>query len=209
MIVNHSKFLDLDVEGKDIENSLLLGPFFKVSTLNLSDARVMQNFRDEALERPSEKAKTAIISYRNTLHGVQSCLYEMLLKLLKPVVTRPKTLLLLAFILNSNKKRSQSHGDRRLMASDSFFVNFSCSMLKLCDPFLIPASNNFSKIDINYLSKPSCKLNVTEETRLRMTKEELESHMKTFANDSSQPKFCYGMLLLHGLCSAPWNQTYN
>eukprot|EP01135_Chromosphaera_perkinsii_P005722 Nk52_evm22s359 gene=Nk52_evmTU22s359 len=189
LLINHPYFLNTSVAGKDIERKLILGPFFNISTLDLKDGRVMSHFRGNNLNQPSASTQSTILSYRGTLNGLHKCLHDIMLKLLKTPGERENILKFFAFVLNTNRKRSQSHADRAQNASDGFFVNFSCCLLKLCDPFMQPIQQKYAKIDIDYLSKPCCKLDLSDETRMRMNKEQLEERLKQFSSDQSSANF--------------------
>ncbi|KAM2858775.1 hypothetical protein COP2_024274 [Malus domestica] len=157
-LVNHPWWIPKGVylNGRVIERTSILGPFFHVSALPdhpifKSQPDVGQQcFSDSSTRRPAD-----LLSSFATIKTVMSNLYdgltEVLLLLLKNADTRENVLEYLAEVINKNSSRAHIQVDPLSCASSGMFVNLSAVMLRLCEPFLDANLTKRDKIDPKYV----------------------------------------------------------
>ncbi|PRQ32515.1 putative aminoacyltransferase, E1 ubiquitin-activating enzyme [Rosa chinensis] len=143
-LVNHPRWIPKGVlNGRGIEKTSILGPFFHVSALSDHPFSVSEFF--------SEGSNTADKSSYVTIKTVMNILYDglaqVLLTLLKNPDTSEKVLEYLAVVINKNSSRAHMQVDPLSCASSGMFVNLSAVMLRLCGPLL---DANLTKIDKIY-----------------------------------------------------------
>ncbi|CAH9090875.1 unnamed protein product [Cuscuta europaea] len=205
-LVSHPWWIPKNVymNGRVIEMTSILGPFFHVSampdnTLFKSQPDVGQQcFSDASTRRPAD-----LLSSFTTIKTVTNNLYDGLTEvikcLLKNINTRENVLEYIALVVNKNASRAHIQVDPLSCASSGMFVNLSAVMLRLCEPFLDHNLSKRDKIDPSYVFF-SERLELRELTCLNASSEEVSewisrnSSGKTDASkDSSGGEF---MLLL-------------
>lgn len=157
-LVNHEWWIPKGVymNGRAIEMTSILGPFFHISALpdqaffkGQPDVG-QQCFSDASNRRPAD-----LLSSFSTIKTVMNNLYdglsEVLLILLKSTDTREKVLEYLAEVININASRAHIQVDPITCASSGTFVTLSAVMLRLCEPFLDANLTKRDKIDAKYV----------------------------------------------------------
>ncbi|XP_007032650.2 PREDICTED: probable ubiquitin conjugation factor E4 [Theobroma cacao] len=177
-LVNHPWWIPKGVylNGRVIEMTSILGPFFHVSalpdhTIFKSQPDVGQQCFSEASTRRQDNS--FIKTIMNTLYDG---LAEVLLCLLKNTETRESVLEYLAEVINKNASRAHIQVDPISCASSGMFVNLSAVMLRLCEPFLDANLTKRDKIDPNYVFY-SNRLDLRGLTALHATSEEVSEWM--------------------------------
>ncbi|XP_027359137.1 probable ubiquitin conjugation factor E4 isoform X2 [Abrus precatorius] len=178
-LVNHDWWIPkgVYVNGRAIEMTSILGPFFHISALpdqNFFKGQPdvgQQCFSDASTRRPSD-----LLSSFSTIKTVMNNLYdglaEVLLILLKSTDTRENVLKYLAEVININASRAHIQVDPIACASSGTFVNLSAVMLHLCEPFLDANLTKRDKIDPKYVHY-SKRLNLSGLTALHASSEEV------------------------------------
>ncbi|KAE9590331.1 hypothetical protein Lal_00028116 [Lupinus albus] len=178
-LVSHDWWIPKGVymNGRAIEVTSILGPFFHISalpdqTIFKSQPDIGQQcFSDASTRRPAD-----LLSSFSTIKTVMNSLYdglaEVLLTLLKSTDTRESALEFLAAVININASRAHIQVDPIACASSGMFVNLSAVMLRLCEPFLNANLTKRDKIDAKYVHY-SNRLKLSELTALHASSEEI------------------------------------
>jgi ubiquitin conjugation factor E4 B len=152
-----------DVEPQDIEKRTLLGPFFRLSPMQVE---VALNYfsspttRDQAYKANSQR------SLRMSLQNHQDELFDIANLFIKSSKeSRERMLDWFAKCLNSNHKRRAMRTDPKTISSDGFMVNITVVLDRLCEPFMDASFTKIDRIDINYLRR-SPRLDISDETKI-------------------------------------------
>lgn len=178
-LVNHPWWIPkgMYLNGRVIEMTSILGPFFHVSALpdhNIFKGQPdigQQCFSESSTRRPAD-----LLSSFTTIKTVANNLYdgltEVLKCLLKNTSTRETVLEYLAEVINKNASRAHLQVDPLSCASSGMFVNLSAVMLQLCEPFLDANLTKRDKIDAKYVLSCS-RLELRGLTALHASSEEI------------------------------------
>ena len=118
-------------------------------------------------------------SVRSATKGLTSTALGVFKTLLKTAATKDATLDWVATVTDVNFQRTQlGHQTRLATASytasnDGFLTHLAVVMLGLCEPFMDPSSPMVAKIDASYFLSPACRMDVSNDTRLAVTGEQL------------------------------------
>lgn len=157
-LVNHPWWIPKGayLNGRVIEMTSILGPFFHVSAL--PDRTIFKSQPDvgeQCFSEASTRRPTDLLSSFTTIKTVMNNLYtglkEVLLSLLKNAETRDSVLEYLAEVINKNASRAHIQVDPMSCASSGMFVNLSAVMLQLCEPFIDRDLSKKDKIDPKYV----------------------------------------------------------
>ncbi|XP_010258183.1 PREDICTED: probable ubiquitin conjugation factor E4 [Nelumbo nucifera] len=178
-LVNHPWWIPRGtyVNGRVIEMTSILGPFFHVSalpdhTIFKSEPDVGQQcFSEASTRRPAD-----ILSSFATIKTVMNNLYDDLEKVIRALLqkadTRESTIEYLAEVINKNSSRAHIQVDPLSCASSGMFINLSVVMLKLCEPFLDLNLTKRDRIDPKYVFH-STRLDLRGLTALHASSEEV------------------------------------
>ncbi|KAF3444825.1 hypothetical protein FNV43_RR14518 [Rhamnella rubrinervis] len=157
-LVNHAWWIPKGVylNGRVMEMTSILGPFFHVSALpdhNIfkSQPDVGQQCFSEASTRRPADLLSSFTTIKTVMNNLYDGLSEVLLSLLKNTETRHHVLEYLAEVINKNSSRAHIQVDPLSSASSGMFVNLSAVMLRLCEPFLDANLTKRDKIDPKYV----------------------------------------------------------
>ncbi|KAK4776219.1 hypothetical protein SAY87_024180 [Trapa incisa] len=157
-LVNHPWWLRKgdSLNGRAIEMTSILGPFFHVSALpdhttfkSLPDVG-QQCFSEASTRRPADLL-SSFTTIKTVMNNLYDSLSQVLLTLLKSTETRENVLEYLAEVINKNSSRAHLEVDYMSCASSGMFVNLSAVMLRLCEPFLDANLTKREKIDPKYV----------------------------------------------------------
>ncbi|KAK1421953.1 hypothetical protein QVD17_24734 [Tagetes erecta] len=192
-LVNHPWWIPKGayLNGRVIEMTSILGPFFHVSAL--PDHSMFkgqpdvgqQCFAESSTQRPAD-----LLSHFTTIKTVMNNLYdglaEVLRSLLKNTSTRENVLQYIAEVINKNASRSHIQVNPISSASSGMFVNLSAVMLRLCEPFLDANSTKKDKIDPKYVFFGS-RLDFKELTALHASSEEVTEWLNKSTPSNAVP----------------------
>ncbi|XP_022144478.1 probable ubiquitin conjugation factor E4 [Momordica charantia] len=157
-LVNHPWWIPTGKysNGRVIEMTSILGPFFHVSALPdhaifKSQPDVGQQCFSEASTRRPSDLLSSFTTIKTVMNNLYDGLAEVLLSLLKNTETRENVLEYLAEVINRNSSRAHMQVDPLSCASSGMFVNLSSIMLRLCEPFLDANMTKRDKIDPKYV----------------------------------------------------------
>ncbi|KAK4601740.1 hypothetical protein RGQ29_011038 [Quercus rubra] len=178
-LVNHLWWIPKGIylNGRVIEMTSILGPFFHVSALlDHSIFKTQPDVGQQCFSEASTRRPADLLSSFSTIKTVMNSLYdglsEVLLSLLKNTDTRENVLDYLAEVINLNSSRAQIQVDPLSCASSGMFVNLSAVMLRLCDPFLDANLTKRDKIDPKYVFHNS-RLDLSGLTALHASSDEV------------------------------------
>ncbi|KAJ0694480.1 putative U box domain, Zinc finger, RING/FYVE/PHD-type, ubiquitin conjugation factor E4, core [Helianthus annuus] len=178
-LVNHPWWIPKGayLNGRVIEMTSILGPFFHVSALpDQSVFKGQPDVGEQCFSESSTRRPADLLSSFTTIKTVMNNLYdglaEVLRSLLKNTSTRENVLQYIAEVINKNASRAHIQVDPLSSASSGMFVNLSAVMLRLCEPFLDANSTKKDKIDPKYVFYGS-RLEFKELTALHASSEEV------------------------------------
>ncbi|CAI0386961.1 unnamed protein product [Linum tenue] len=187
-LVNHPWWIPKGayLNGRVIEMTSILGPFFHVSalpdhTIFKSEPDVGQHCFSEASTRRPADLLSSFTTIKTVMNNLYEGLSEVLLTLLKHADIREHVLQYLAEVINRNASRAHIQVDPISCASSGMFVSLSAVMLRLCEPFLDPHCSKIDKIDPGYVFYCN-RLDLRGLTALHASSEEVAEWIK---NDSS------------------------
>ncbi|KAK3413424.1 hypothetical protein EUGRSUZ_I01989 [Eucalyptus grandis] len=157
-LVNHPWWIPKGayLNGRVIEMTSILGPFFHVSalpdrTIFKSQPDVGEQCFSEASTRRPADLLSSFTTIKTVMNNLYTGLKEVLLSLLKNAETRDSVLEYLAEVINKNASRAHIQVDPMSCASSGMFVNLSAVMLQLCEPFIDRDLSKKDKIDPKYV----------------------------------------------------------
>ncbi|KAI8541697.1 hypothetical protein RHMOL_Rhmol08G0082500 [Rhododendron molle] len=178
-LVNHPWWIPKGayLNGRVIEMTSILGPFFHVSALPdhamfKSQPDVGQQCFSEASTRRPADLLSSFTTIKTVMKNLYDGLSEVLLCLLKNAETRENVLEYLGEVINKNSSRAHMQVDPIVCASSGMFVNLSAVMLRLCEPFLDANLTKRDKIDPRYVFY-STRLDLRGLTALHASSEEV------------------------------------
>lgn len=178
-LVNHLWWIPKGVylNGRVIEMTSILGPFFHVSALlDHTIFKTQPDVGQQCFSEASTRRQADLLSSFTTIKTVTNNLYdglsELLRSLLKNTDTRENVLEYLAEVINKNSSRAHIQVDPLSCASSGMFVNLSAVMLRLCEPFLDANLTKRDKIDPKYVFH-SNRLDLSGLTALHASSEEV------------------------------------
>jgi ubiquitin conjugation factor E4 B len=176
------------LNGRVIEMTSILGPFFHVSALPdhsmfKSQPDVGQHCFSEASTRRPADLLSSFTTIKTVMNDLYDGLAEVLMCLLKSTNTRENVLEYLADVINRNSSRAHIQVDPLSCASSGMFVNLSAVMLRLCEPFLDASLSKRDKVDPKYVFH-STRLDLKALTALHASSEEVTEWL----NKISPPK---------------------
>ncbi|KAL7606432.1 hypothetical protein Lser_V15G20284 [Lactuca serriola] len=178
-LVNHQWWIPKGffINGRAIEMTSILGPFFHISALPDQSFYKSQPdvgeqcFMDTSTRRPADLL-SSFATIKSVMNNLYDGLAEILRSLLKNTNTRENVLQYIAEVINKNASRAHIQVDPMSSASSGMFVNLSAVMLRLCEPFLDANSTKKDKIDPKYVFYGS-RLDFKELTALHASSEEV------------------------------------
>ncbi|QIW96970.1 hypothetical protein AMS68_002488 [Peltaster fructicola] len=156
-------FNPTDIEPQDIETKTLLGPFFRLSPMQLE---VATNY----FSAPRSRDKSFIANNQNairmTLRTHQGELFSIADAIVKAgPAPRGRLLDWFAACVNKNHKKRAMRVDYKTVSSDGFMVNVTTVLDQLCEPFMDARFGKIEKIDHNYLRR-SPRVDISDETKI-------------------------------------------
>lgn len=172
-----------DSEGRAVEFQTLLGTAFGISAIpdlsthplkpsvRVPDV-VAQYFPQPDALRQSD-VRSSIASIHAALGQLHSQLHRIMMALLRNSETRDAALSWLAAAIRTNQERAKMRPDVKKSATDGFMINIVAVMLRMCEPFMDPASGKaWSKLNARYASDPVARGRCfDDDTRLAATSE--------------------------------------
>ncbi|XP_029835041.3 ubiquitin conjugation factor E4 B isoform X1 [Ixodes scapularis] len=186
--------------GKEVARLSLLGPFLGLSVFAEDDARIVNAYYLQSA-MTSENMHFVNKSLQSMLEFARTQMHHVFRALLMNAGSREKVLGYIASVLRANEKRSQLQVNERLVATDGFMLNLMV-VLQMLAVKVKP-----DKVDPYYPFHPASRVDITGDTRLRMTAQEAEQFSQELrAREGKQwceeaPKFPTECLFLALQCA--------
>ncbi|KAB8288858.1 hypothetical protein EYC80_010761 [Monilinia laxa] len=156
--IAESPLFQMAVSANTIEKYTLLGPFFRISPLQLAVAK-------EYFAAPKTMDKRHVATSQDAL-------------------PKNKTLDWFAYIVNQNHKRRALQVDPKEVSSDGFMHNVTVVLDGLCEPFMDTTFSKISKIDIDYLRRDP-RVDIKDETKLNADEKASEKYYEANVGGTS------------------------
>lgn len=180
-----------EVIGRTIEDNTILGAAFGISAIpDVMESPVMRSPLarapdvgdglfpgDTVVGGRHGNTRAAHQSMHVSLDSLHSSLHRIVTNLLKNAEAKGRVLAWLAAALRVNKERTKMRPDLKKASTDGFMVNLACVLLRLCRPFLDPASGKaWARLDVRYISDPRSRgCAFEDDTRLGMADSDLQA----------------------------------
>jgi len=159
--------------GLEIVGLSYLGPFLSPSVFPDEDPAVAEEyFKDCTSGTQQQQVKTAQSALQPNLELLRTQLHQLFHEALANKASRGPLLDWLQAAIARNAKRTQLQANERLVAGDGFMLNLTSVLQKLC--FKVKQD----KVDAGYLHKPGSRLDITDESRLKASKQEVDEFVE-------------------------------
>lgn len=175
--------LNTKAVGREIAVTSYLGAFFSISVFVEDDVRVGNHFFSNLLDLSNKGIQATL---QNGLALTRSFLYRICHTMLRNNPTRELMLGYLAALVGHNEKRAQLQSEEAMLAGDGFMLNLLAVLQALSDKI------DLFKVDLMYAFHPkkSEHLSLQNDTRLKMSSQEVEEWLQNIASNKWQePKF--------------------
>eukprot|EP00794_Sanderia_malayensis_P015103 gene15103-16661_t len=153
--------------AKELQSLSFFGPFLRLSVFADDDPRVADKYF--ANGKPSaDHVGLVRKTLRVGLQFVRAELFKIMHSLLLCQESREACLLYLAEILNRNSKKSQLQADEKLLSDDGLMINVLTILQQHC------VKVRMDKVDNFYPFHPKCKLDMSQTSCIKATKEEFD-----------------------------------
>jgi len=176
ILVNHKDFYSRIPNGSSMEQSSILGPFFRLTSY-YEQPKVGDNYFGGNIESMTTKDVSFIKSQlRNEVHLYNDALHKVVMNLVRPKETRDGMMKWFGTVLEGNKYRARMQDDPFQSSSEGFMTNFEAIMLKLCQPFLDPKSKSpkMDSIQNDFVMQNDLVPSYKDDTHLNMTEKEAQ-----------------------------------
>lgn len=166
--------------GAEIQFLSFLGPFFSLSSFAEDDPKVRSYF-DEVKMNP-DTMKLISSKIQEKIDFAREKMVEIIRNCLVDLSTRDETVLYLASVVNANARKSQLRANEAAVSENGFVLNILTVLQKLSSKVKI------EKISYNYHLQNSCLLNISSETRIKMTTQQVDAACQKYLNESENMK---------------------
>jgi len=184
LAVNLSSWCPKKISAREFELISFLGPFFRPSASIEDDPAIGDQYFGNPSRLTQADVNASVTAIRTTLHNYQGGLHAVVKSILTSgPENREKMLQFVTEAIVKNEKRAQMQVDPKQVSSDGFMMNLVAVCLRLCEPFVAPGAQKIPLVDKEYPLK-STRYNITKETRLRATSDEIETWQKENLNEN-------------------------
>lgn len=152
-----------DIEPQDIETKTLLGPFFRLSPMQLD---VAQSYFSAPKTRDRNFISSAQNAIRLTLRNHQLLLFQIARSIAASNAQCKEAMLnWFALCVNKNHKKRAMRVDYKTVSGDGFMVNVTVVLDQLSEPFMDASFSKIDKIDVDYLRRKP-RVDISDETKI-------------------------------------------
>lgn len=181
-ITQSPMFKPEDIPTQEIETRTLLGPFFRLSPMQLE---VATNYFSAPKTRDRGFIANNQNAIRMTLRTHQSQLFAIADTIVKSgPAPRGRMLDWFATCVNKNHKKRAMRVDYKTVSSDGFMVNVTNVLDQLCEPFMDARFGKIEKIDADYLRR-SPRVDISDETKINADQKAAEEFYARQAEGSN------------------------
>lgn len=142
-------------------------------------------------QQQAQAVKAAQAGVQPSLELLRTQLHQLLHEVATNRGSRGPLLNWLASVIARNGKRTQLQANERLVAGDGFMLNVVCVLQHLC------AKVKQDKVDPEYLHRPNCRIDISEESRLKASSQEAKEYVeKQEEKESNFPTECWFLTLV-------------
>ena len=142
-------------------------------------------------QQQAQAVKAAQAGVQPSLELLRTQLHQLLHEVATNRGSRGPLLNWLASIIARNGKRTQLQANERLVAGDGFMLNVASVLQHLC------AKVKQDKVDPEYLHRPNCRIDISEESRLKASSQEAKEYVeKQEDKESNFPTECWFLTLV-------------
>lgn len=161
-----------------IERMTLLGPFFRISPLQMEVAGV---YFASPRTMDAGKVRGAQGALQMTLMTHQDDLLNIVMSFARADDhSRQRLLEWFAYAMNVNHKRRAIQVNPKEVASDGFMMNVTAVLDRMCEPFMDTKFDRMERIDIDYFRRKP-KVDIKEETKLNADQAQSDAFYATTA----------------------------
>ncbi|XP_053651922.2 ubiquitin conjugation factor E4 B isoform X2 [Cherax quadricarinatus] len=176
--------------GREILFTTILGPFLGLSLFAEDDPHVVDKFvKHQSNGRTVPDGLQDLA--RELDHMRTTILHKLFHSMLVNTMSREPVLSFLAKIIQHNERRAQIHVEERLVAGDGPMINLLSVLQQLC--FKV----KLEKVDPYYMAHPDSLVDISKDSRLTMTQDEVEEWVKKLRSGES---FTFQEVNFHSQC---------
>ncbi|KAK3714190.1 Ubiquitin conjugation factor E4 [Vermiconidia calcicola] len=181
-VTQSSMWMPESIEPQDIETKTLLGPFFRLSPMQLE---VAQSYFSSPKTRDRGFIANAQNAVRMTLRTHQAELFQMADTIVRSgPAQRERILNWFALCVNKNHKKRAMRVDYKTVSSDGFMVNITTVLDQLCEPFMDARFSKIDRIDVNYLRR-NPRVDISDETKINADQKQADEFYANKADGTS------------------------
>ena len=173
-----------NIEAQDIEQRTFMGPFFRISPMQIEVAR-------SYVSSPKTRDRGFIASAQNavrlTLRQHQHELYKIADTIVKAKGydgNRKALLDWFALCVNKNHKKRAMQVDPKTVASDGFMVNVTSILDQLFEPAMDAQFSRIDRIDVDYLRR-NPRVDISDETKINADQKTADDFYSQAADGTS------------------------
>jgi ubiquitin conjugation factor E4 B len=178
VLVNHPDWISRIQNGSSMEQSSVLGPFFRL-TCYYDHQKVADHYFAKNIETLTNSDVTYIKStLRTEVRAYQDLLHKIVMNLVRPKETRDQMMKWFGVVIEGNKYRARMQDDPFQSSTEGFMTNLCAVTLKLCIPFCDPKSKDpkMGAIQNDFVMLNDLVPSYKEDTHLTFTEKEASEH---------------------------------
>ncbi|OCF74479.1 ubiquitin-conjugation factor E4 B [Kwoniella mangroviensis CBS 8886] len=184
------------VTAPKLEWQSLLGPLTRLNVFPREFPEIWKTYFSNPTERKKEDIEANKSNLRYTLGGLHGSLFNIYNAIVRASPeSREGILDFFALTIKLNEKRAGMRVDPRTVSSDGYMTNLAMVLLKLFEPVMDAQFSKIDKVDPAYY-KTSKRVDITEETKIRGTKEEADEYFGGSMEVDTKPNFISDLFFL-------------
>ncbi|KAL1411414.1 Ubiquitin conjugation factor E4 [Vanrija albida] len=184
------------VTAARLEWQSLLGPLTRLSVYPREFPEIWKEHFSNPTDRQTADIDANKANLRHSLEYLQSSLFSIYNSIIRASPeSREGALDFFASVVKLNAKRSGMQVDHRSVSSDGFMTNVQAVLLKLFEPVMDIQFSKIDKVDPEYY-RHSKRIDVTDETKIKATKEEADEFYGAAMDLDTKPNFISDLFFL-------------
>nr|XP_019046475.1 ubiquitin-conjugation factor E4 B [Kwoniella bestiolae CBS 10118]OCF25405.1 ubiquitin-conjugation factor E4 B [Kwoniella bestiolae CBS 10118] len=184
------------VTAPKLEWQSLLGPLTRLNVFPREFPEIWKTYFSNPTERKKEDIEANKSNLRYTLGGLHGSLFNIYNAIVRSSPeSREGVLDFFALTIKLNEKRAGMRVDPRTVSSDGYMTNLAMVLLKLFEPVMDAQFSKIDKVDPAYY-KTSKRVDITEETKIKGTKEEADEYFGSAMEVDAKPNFISDLFFL-------------
>nr|ODN80157.1 ubiquitin-conjugation factor E4 B [Cryptococcus depauperatus CBS 7841] len=185
-----------NVTTPKLEWQSLLGPLTRLNVFPREFPEIWKLYFSNPTERKKEDIDANKDSLRYTLGNLHSSLFNIYNSIVRASPeARESVLDFFSLALRLNQKRAGMRVDPRTVSSDGYMINLQMVLLKLFEPVMDARFTKIDKVDPAYY-KMTNRIDISEETKIKGTKEEADKYFGSAMNIDAKPNFISDIFFL-------------